>query len=97
MYFGIAKDGFEGDQLSKEQLDLLVALGTDSNFAHGTDLAVRCANLKQWNMINFDIIHISLKNPVRNVTQLTGHFKITLKRACSRIDLIMSALSRYQT
>ena len=41
MYFGIAKDGFEGDQLSKEQLDLLVALGTDSNFAHGTDLAVR--------------------------------------------------------
>ena len=41
MYFGTAKDGFKGDQLSKEQLDLVVALSTDSNFAHGTDIAVR--------------------------------------------------------
>ena len=41
MYFGIEEDGFEGDQMSKEQLDLLVDLGTDSNFAHGTDLALR--------------------------------------------------------
>ena len=41
MYFGIEKDGFEGEQMSKEQLHLLVDLGTDSNFAHGTDLALR--------------------------------------------------------
>ena len=41
MYFGIAKDGLGGDELSKEHLDLMAALATDSNFAHGTDLAVR--------------------------------------------------------
>ena len=41
MYFGIAKDGFEGNQITREQLDLLVALSTDAHFAQGIDLAVR--------------------------------------------------------
>ena len=41
MYFGLAKGGLAGDDISKEDLDRLVALVTDSNFAHGTDLAVR--------------------------------------------------------
>ena len=48
MYFGIEEDGFEGDQMSKEQLDLLVDLGTDSNFAHGTDLALRRVHINWW-------------------------------------------------